>query len=562
MKQKIAAFFLATTLIFSITGCGTKGVPQDNSISKDSATESSEIENMKDENLEESSHTEQKKEVTAYVGTNIFEGSLDPVKGAMSYGYSFTSNALLKVNSNSEYEGDLAESYNISDDALTYTFQLKKGITFSDGSDFNAEDVVFTYETVHNNQANNENVDLTRLESVRAVDDYTVEFLLKEPYSPFFDIAAMLQIVPSDIYDSDTFDTMPIGTGPWKVVQYDSNQQIILEANENYYEGAPKLDKVTLVYMDQDAAFAAAGSGQLDIVMVGANYGGETIAGMTLESFETMDVRNVSLPVREEQTLTDSEGKEVTIGNNVTSDKAVRQALSVGIDRSTIIEHAFNGVGVPAKSFTKNLVWANAQEVSDGDRQQAAQILEDAGWVDEDGDGIREKNGVKSEFTVYAPGGDNDRYLLAVALAEDAMNLGIHIDVKTATWDEIITLQNTCGVVWGWGQYSPTVLYSLFQSDLFLTGGYDNVVGYDNPAVDDKISEALSSNNQEDAIKAWKEVQQMADGDVPYLYLVNIEHCYFVKDGLNLSKDTQIPHPHGHGSPIICNMKDWSWTEE
>lgn len=502
-----------------------------------------------------------KTQVTAYVGTNIFEESLDPVKGAMSYGYSFTNNALLKVDVNSEYVGDLAESYSISEDALTYTFYLKKGIRFSDGSDFTANDVVFTYETVHNNQAENENVDLTRLESVIARDDFTVEFHLKEPYSPFLDTTAMLQIVPEDAYDSEVFDTMPVGTGPWKVVQYDSNQQIILEANENYYDGAPKLQRVTLVYMEQDAAFAAADSGQLDIVMVGANYATAQVAGMRLEALETMDVRNVSLPVRREQTRKDKNGKEVLIGNNVTSDKAVRQALDTGIDRQLIIEYAFNGVGVPAQSFTSNLVWANTKEVADGNREQAEEILENAGWIDEDRDGIREKDGVICRFTVYASAGDKERYLLAMALAEDAKNLGIQIDVKTATWDEITTLQNTSGVVWGWGQYSPTVLYSLFSSDLFLTGGYDNVVGYDNPLVDDKIRQALNSNKKEDAISAWKEVQSIASEDYPYLYLVNIQHCYFVKEGLNLCKDTQIPHPHGHGSPIICNMKDWSWMQ-
>ena len=128
-----------------------------------------------------------KTDVTAFVGTNIFEGSLDPVKGAMSYGYSFTNNALLKVDLNSEYIGDLATDWEISEDSLTYTFHLRKGVKFSDGSDFTADDVVFTYETVHNNQANNENVDLTRLASVTALDDYTVEFRLSEPYSPFFD---------------------------------------------------------------------------------------------------------------------------------------------------------------------------------------------------------------------------------------------------------------------------------------------------------------------------------------------------------------------------------------
>ena len=98
-----------------------------------------------------------------------------------------------------------------------------------------------------------------------------------------------------------------------------------------------------------------------------------------------------------------------------------------------------------------------------------------------------------------------------------------------------------------------------FNQILFLTGGYDNVVGYKNDVVDQKIDEALAANNQEDAIAAWKEVQKIADADYPELYLVNIEHCFFINDNLDISMDTQIPHPHGHGSPIICNMKDWKY---
>lgn len=558
MKKKTLVLLLTAAMMTSSVGCSSG-----NDVSAADGTQVTESAE-EDQSSEGGASTvtdaaETKDEVTAYVGTSIFDGSLDPVKGAMSYGYPFINNALLKVAPNSEYVGDLATDWTISEDALTYTFTLREGVTFSDGSDFTAEDVVFTYETVRDHQANNENVDLTCLDSVTALDAYTVEFRLKECHSPFFDTVAMLQIVPDDSYDSDLFDTAPIGTGAWKVLQYDTNQQIILEANEDYFGKAPGIKRITLVYMDSSAAFAAAQSGQLDIVMVGAGYAKETVPGMKLEAFETMDVRNISLPVIAEQTKTDASGAEVTVGNNVTSDLAVREALSIGINRQEIIDHAFNGVGVPAVNFTDNLVWASTEDYPDGRRDEAEKLLEDAGWTDEDGDGIREKDGQRCAFDIYAPGGDEDRYRLAVALGEDAANLGIEITVKTATWDEVVSLQNTAGFVWGWGQYSPTVLNSLFKSELFLTGGYDNPVGYRNDAVDEKIEEALSSNNQKDAIAAWKEVQKIADAEYPYLYLVNIEHCYFVNEDLDLSPNTQIPHPHGHGSPIICNMSDWSW---
>ena len=531
-KRFVSVLCLTVMLVTTFAGCGAK--------------ESKVTKNSEDG-------------IRAYVGGTIFESSLDPVKGAMSYGYPFVNEALLQVNKNSEYVGDLATDWTVSEDALTYTFQLKKDVKFSDGSDFTAEDVVFTYETVKDNQANNENVDLTRLDKVTAVDEYTVEFQLKEAYSPFLDTTAMLQIVPSDAYDSKLFDTQPIGTGAYKVAQYDANQQIILEVNDQYYGDAPQVKKVTLVSMEPEAAFSAAKSGDLDIVMVGSNYSKEQVDGMTATNFETMDVRNISLPVNPESTAKDSEGNEVTVGNNVTSDKAVREALSIGINRQEIIDNAFNGVGKPAVNFTDNLVWASTEDYEDGRVDKAIRLLEDAGWKDTDEDGIREKGSQKCTFDVYAPGGDEDRYNLAVALAENAKDLGIDIQVKTATWDEVVTLQNTSGVVWGWGQYSPTVLYSLFYSKLYLTGGYDNVVGYKNDTVDQKIDEALAANNQEDALAAWKEVQKIADADYPELYLVNIEHCYFISDRLDVSVETQIPHPHGHGSPIVCNMKDWKY---
>ena len=272
MKRKYLVLSLIVSISLLIIGCGNKN---ESSI-KDNSNEDSSISTVSD--------NKSKNSITAYVGNNIFESSLDPIKGGMSYGYPFTNNALIRVNPDSGYEADLAESLSISEDSLSYTFNLKKDIKFQDGSDFTAEDVVFTYETVKANQADNENVDLTRLKSIEAIDDYTVKFTLSEAYSPFFDSVALLGIVPSDAYDSKTFDKAPIGTGPWKVAQYNTDQQIIVQAYEDYYEGAPEIKQVTFVKMDSKSAFSNAKSGQLDIVMVDPNYANERINGMTLMS--------------------------------------------------------------------------------------------------------------------------------------------------------------------------------------------------------------------------------------------------------------------------------------
>lgn len=554
MKKKIISLLCCMTLAIStaaLAGCGQEEKTAGKKTEADENAETTETEGS-EENADS---------IVCYVGHGFWDDSLDPVKGGFSYGYDFINNALVRVNSQSEYEGDLAESWEVSEDSLVYTYKLKTGIKFQDGSDFNAGDVVFTYETVMANQGQNEDVDLSKVEKVEALDDTTVQFTLKEPFSPFLDSTAQLGIVPSDGYDSTAYDQMPVGTGPWKVVQYDTEQQLIVEANEDYFEGTPEIKRVTFVDMDNEAAFSNAQSGQLDVVMVQPSYAAETIDGMHVEKLETMDVRNISLPCREPGTITNAEGEEEEVGNAVTSDVAVRKALSIGVNRQEVIDNAFNGVGKPAEGWTSNLIWGNTVEYEDDQTEEAKKLLEEAGWVDEDGDGIREKDGVKCAFEVYTPSDEQDRYMLAAAVAENVKQLGISIEVKQTTWDEITKKAYSQGVVWGYGQYSPMVIDSLFQSEHFTMQAYSNTNGYQNAEVDSLIAKAISANDQEDAVAAWKEAQTAYAEDYPYLFLVNIEHCYFISDRLDISTDTQIPHPHGHGIPIICNMKDWKIVE-
>ena len=487
--------------------------------------------------------------VVVYVGSSIFDNSLDPIKGALPYGYSFVTNALLKITPEGNYAGDLAKSWTLSDDALSYTFEIYPGRMFSNGSELTAKDIAFTYQTVMDNQAENEAIDVSRLSSVTALDDHRVEFVLTEPYSPFLDVTAMLGIVPQAVYDSETFNRFPIGTGPWMIVQYDPNQQIIVEPNPYYVGEGPHLDRVTMVAMDDMTALAAARSGQFDVVKVNPANAREEILGKTMVKLETMDVRMLSLPVLP---LQEKEG--MTVGNDVTADRAVREALTIGIDRQTIIDNALSGIGSPAMGFTPNLPWADYVPLYDNRKDEARALLDAAGWI-ENSEGIREKDGVLCSFDVYAP---EDRFALVAALAEDAAHLGIRITPHSSHWGEIAEHMHTSGVIWGWGQQCPTVLYSLLSGEAALTpGGWDNAPTYINPAVDAKIDAALDAPSQDEAHENWRAAQALAREDFPYLYIVNIEHSYFVSDQLDIVPSTQVPHPHGHGVPIISNMKDW-----
>jgi peptide/nickel transport system substrate-binding protein len=291
--------------------------------------------------------------------------------------------------------------------------------------------------------------------------------------------------------------------------------------------------------------------------MVSSTYINENIKGMSLHKLETMDVRNISLPTLPEQKMKDSKGNEYEVGNKVTSDRTVRKALAIGIDRETIIENAFNGEGKPSVNFTDNLPWASTETYDDNQVDEAKKLLDDAGWK-EGSDGIREKDGVRCSFDVIAPGNDEDRYKLATAVAESAKKLGIEIKVRNESWDVAVEEENKTPIVWGWGQYSPMVIQNLYDSSMFLEAQYANVSGFNNADCDKAIENAFNATNQEDANKYWKEAQKIGDAEYPYLFLVNIEHSYFINDKLDISEDTQIPHPHGHGSPIVCNLKDWT----
>ena len=144
-------------------------------------------------------------------------------------------------------------------------------------------------------------------------------------------------------------------------------------------------------------------------------YGKENVDGYTMYLMDTIDVRGISLPSVPD-TGEVSEGDNYTIGNNVTSDIAVRKALNYGINRTALAEGALNGLGVPCyDGIAHQLPWANPEAaIEDGDVAYANKTLEEAGWVDSDGDGIREKNGTKASFEVYYSASAPERQALAL----------------------------------------------------------------------------------------------------------------------------------------------------
>ncbi len=488
-------------------------------------------------------------ELVISVGSNLADGNYDPCTGFAANGFHIFHSALLKFDENALPTYDLAKSYVISDDKLVYTFKLNEGIKFSNGAPLTAHDVAFTYMTTKEKGLN---VDLSFLREAKALDNYTVEFTLDKPWSTFLINTAQLGIVPKDFYDQNYAKT-GIGTGPFKLLQYDVDQQLIIAPNEYYYGTKPNFERISILTLDEQAALAAAKAGNLDLVIVNPEYSKIDINGMHLVSLQTIDNRCVSMPMIPYDQNSGS-------GNDITSDPAIRQALNIGINREEIIKNALNGVGIPAYGRVDSMPWNGDHKFTDGKTDEAIAILNAGGWFDSNGDGILEKNGKKAEFTVVAGSNDMERYQLAVAFSDSAKPLGINILTGALPWDEAVNKSKTCGFVWGFGDFNPSEFYNWYHSDA-RNVSYYNPSNYSSAKADDMIQKALGARTQEEAISYWKKLQYDKEYntgteiDLPFIWLVNIKHNYFVKDGLDIGK--QIIHPHGHGIPVLGNLKEW-----
>ena len=369
-------------------------------------------------------------------------------------------------------------------------------------------------------------------------------------------------IVPKAHYD-DNYSQNPIGSGPYKVVQYNDGQQIIMEYNPYWYGTVPQFKKLTLLLLAEDAALAAAKAGQADIVYVPPTFAEQQVEGMTLRAYESIDSRGIMLPAVPSGGKGKTNDKDVEVGNDVTSDLAIRQALNIGLDRQKLLDVAIGGYGQKAYCLCDNMPWFNEETiVDDGDIEGAKKILTDGGWSDSDQDGIVDKNGRKAEFNMFFSSSDQLRTDLSLAVADQASELGIKINLIGATWDEIYVKGKTAAVAWGGGRHHPHQLYTMNSSKVIDTS-YHNMSNYRNPKVDEYLDKALTATTQEEANKYWKLAQWDGHtgfsgiGDAPIVWLVRVDHLYLANEKLNLGK--QPVHSHGHEWALFGNITEWTW---
>jgi len=437
MKMKrLAAALLSATMMISLTACSGNNETTSNSETGLEQTDTQETVHL---NLAES------------WGFEYFYTIITPEVTSSGYDitYYLTSfyDTLVQYDEDGEVVGSLAEDWTVSDDGKVYTFNIKQGIQFSDGSDLTADDVAKSLLAVPVNlgQYNGGYGKLSTItRDAVAVDNYTVELYLTQPYystlrdlclaNPFGIVSS--EQLNDDLTAKDSFKTATYGTGSYMYEGDNDGQTYNFISNPNYWGDKPDVDSFSIkVIPDNDAKVLALRNGEVDF------FAG--ITKVSSESYEEMK-NTEAFGVKVDETSLQTYYMGYNLSDPIFSDQAVREAMTSTIDKEAVVNSVFGGMFEKADTFfSRDLPYCDVvQNIYEYNLDKANQLLDDAGYVDTDGDGIREKDGIKmvADF-LYQTGSASDDDLV-VYICDQMKKIGIELTPKSAPmmdWYAMIT---------------------------------------------------------------------------------------------------------------------------
>lgn len=440
----------------------------------------------------------------------------------------------------------LAEKWEYDAETCTYTFHIRDGIQWHDGEKFTADDVKFTIEAIMDPENGSENApNYEDVEEITVIDDQTVAFRLSEPNVAFLEYMTMA-ILPKHLLEGENmqesdFFRAPVGTGPYKLESWDEGQSIVLTKNENYYLGAPKIDKVIFkIVPDDNAQAMQLESGELDLALLdpknAQNF--KEKDGFTCYDMTTADYRGILF----------------NFANDYwTKNKDIIPAVCYSIDRQAIITSVLLGEGMPAYSPLQRNIYNNENvEHYDYNPEKAQEILEAAGCT-KNSDGIYERDGEEIGFVISVMSGEQDRIDIAQAAAQQLREVGINCTVEIPAqmdWGG----QMACLIGWGSPFDADDHTYKVFGTDKGA-----NYSSYSNEKVDEYLSLARQSDDPEVRKEYYGKFQEELAEDPAYAFICYIDANYVADSGIQgISEDTVLGH---HGVGIFWNIQDWTMTE-
>ncbi len=479
--------------------------------------------------------------------------SLHPLLGYGAEGASKIFDGLVAHDADRQLRPALAaELPEPSPDLLSYTVPLRTGVTFHDGSAFDAQDVVATYAALLDpTYASSIRSDWVTLAGVEALDLQTVRFRLAQPDAAF-PHRLTLGIVPAEAVatpaplESSAFSTQPVGTGPYRLVEWRRGTSMRLEANPQYFGGTPAVRTLDLVFaIDDNTRAQRMRAGEFDGTVLPPALA-ETFAGSgyTVRHHPTADYRTVTLPT----------------AHPVTGDPAVRLALNHAVDRQGMIDALFAGRGAPASTPIPEVLAEYAEPSAQFrfDRAEAERILDAGGWL-RGPDGTRVKDGLPARFTLMYVANDSIRRDFAQAFTSDARAVGVDVLLEGLGWEAIEPRMGVDALVLGGGSpFDPDLVsYPLLHSS-YGGDGFNNPAFYSNPAVDAGLDAARRAPDQATRVAAVKEWQRAYAAAPGFVFLAFLDHSYLVRDRWEGYEQVVDPHPHGTTWGPWWNVEDWT----
>lgn len=405
----------------------------------------------------------------------------------------------------------LATSWEQVDD-VTWVFYLRQGVKFHDGSDFTAADVKYTFEREIDPTVPAPNQSLySPIQSVDIIDDYTVQFNLSSAYAPFIAYCD-LGIMPEGAMDDSNFGQNPIGTGPYKLTSWTRNSIITLEANADYWDGVPATPNINIyVIPDNSVRITALESGDVDYIC----------SPVTATDIPLVESNN-ELVVQKTFALGFTY-LGFNFDHEILADDAVRQAIAMMVDKDTIAATFYGGMDTPATTPVQPYTFAYSDKLHGYayDPDGAKAVLDAAGWIDADGDGVREKDGKPLAFTLSTHTEDSSRMQTVEFLQNQLTGIGMGVKVNTTEWLTYFDdMQQGRLEMWlaGWLNLIEVdmAMYNQFHS----TGG-TNYGHYSNPQVDEWVTLGRTSSAVSERIDVYQKAAQQLIDDVAYIMLLD-----------------------------------------
>ncbi|MCI0526791.1 MAG: ABC transporter substrate-binding protein [Nitrospira sp.] len=467
------------------------------------------------------------------------------------------SGALLRLDENTlEYIPNMAESYTISEDGLTFTFKLREDMKWSDGQPLTAHDFKWTYDQA--TKPDNAFPYLSQLEFItgyEALDDYTLEIKIDKIYAPALgQMSGLITPLPKHVWEkldwsdpekNPEINQPTVVSGPYKLTEWKRDQYVIFEANENYwYHGAPNISRNTIeIVPDQDIAYQKMKSGETDTGV---------ILPENLE--EARQLENITV-----YEWWPAAARWEYIGLNMregfpTHDVNVRHGLSHAIDKELLTEEVMLGQAKRLCSVFPETSWVYTADVEcyDYDTDKAVEAFAEAGYTFQDGKMLDENGEQLKLKLIYGPNTNKVRELIAVTAQDYLAEIGIEVEVQGLEWSSFLEATDSENPDWdlfvgGWrATIEPHIMYTIFAEENIPEL---NAVAYVNKEMEALFEEAGGTYDTEFRKEKYAEIQQILAQDAPYIFL------YYNKSWSGQNNRIQGLSPTALG--IAWNREDW-----